>query len=61
MAMTFGLTSCAEPAAQVVAEPSVASGVGVDADAAVVSAQNVPVYTREELLGRFDPATHPGF
>ena len=60
-ALAFGLASCAEHAAQVVAEPSVASGVGVDADAAVVSAQNLPAYTREELLGRFDPAAHPDF
>ncbi|MGB1074545.1 MAG: D-alanyl-D-alanine carboxypeptidase family protein, partial [Flavobacteriales bacterium] len=57
--MTFGLTSCAEPAAQVVAEPLHAPEV--EADAAVVSAQNLPAYTREELLGRFDPAAHPDF
>ena len=53
------LGGCAEPTAQVIAEPSVASEV--EADVAVVSAQNVPAYTREELLGQFDPAAHPGF
>ena len=58
-ALAVGLTSCAEPAAQVVAEPLHAPEV--EADAAVVSAQNLPAYTREELLGRFDPAAHPGF
>jgi D-alanyl-D-alanine carboxypeptidase len=61
LALAIGLSSCAEPAAQVVAEPSVASAVDVDADAAVTLAQNVPAYTREELLGRFEPATHPSF
>ena len=57
--LAFGLASCAEPAAQVVAEPLHAPEV--EADAAVVSAQNLPAYTREELLGRFDPAAHPDF
>ena len=60
-ALAVALTSCTDPSAQVVAEPSVASEVEADADAAVVSAQNVPAYTREELLGRFDPSTHLGF
>ena len=57
VAMSIGLASCAEPAGQVMTQASAAT----EADVAVLSAQNVLAYTREELLGRFDPAVHPGF
>lgn len=45
------LLGCAEPVTQTVADPA----------PAVVEVQNVPAYTRAELLGQFDPSAHAGF
>ena len=56
-AAAFGLISCAEPAAQVVAKPA----TSVETEIEIGSDQNLQAYTREELLRQFNPATHPGF
>ena len=55
--LAIGLAACSEPAAQAMTEPPLST----EADAATALAQSGPAYVRDELLGQFDPASHPGF
>lgn len=48
------LTSCAEPAAQLVSTPEAVAPSEMGPD-------SLPSFTRDELLGHFDPSIHPEF